>query len=179
MSVRVTSDSQWLVEPGDAIDYTITVTNDGPDAVVDARLSDTFSSVFRRSTLDRARQAQAHRVPVAGSGILTTWFSLIPGGVATYLVTANVGAAAEGPISSQVTVTAPNNLQDIGAANNVATHSYVVLPFDSEPVVNSSQGTADSTLTIDFDADIAAETVSPAALTVHASQSGASAQPSK
>jgi uncharacterized repeat protein (TIGR01451 family) len=120
--LRITkTDGLTSLTAGGQTTYTITVTNDGPNPVTGATVSDTFPGGLTAVTYTSAAAGGASGNTATGSGGISDTVALPAGASLTYTALANVADAATGPISNTATVTMPAGMIDTDPANNTAT----------------------------------------------------------
>jgi uncharacterized repeat protein (TIGR01451 family) len=156
LAVTITDNTnQGIAIAGNTVEYIITVKNNGPDAALGAKVSDTFPSFIDSDmyTIVVTGGAADLTHPAGGSGSIADTLDLPSGSTITYTVMADVDSATEGPQGETATVTAPPAVVDPIPANNMATDTisfsspvtiqnwsgYVILPTASQ--VNSVGGT--------------------------------------
>ncbi|MGH7185608.1 MAG: hypothetical protein ACREIB_04925, partial [Pseudomonadota bacterium] len=114
------SNGTTSVTPGTNTTYTIVVTNNGPSTVPNATVSDPLPAKLSNATWTcTASQGSACGAPNGQGGIATT-VSLIPGGRATFTLSASVLPDATGTLENVVTVAPPNGVADLTPGNNTA-----------------------------------------------------------
>ena len=91
--------AQGTVVPGNAVTYTITVTNTGPSNVVAGNVADVLPSAIASDTYTAAGTTGASGFTASGSGNINDTVNLATGSSITYTVVANVDAAATGTLS--------------------------------------------------------------------------------
>ncbi len=119
------TDGGGSVGAGGNVTYTIVVTNNGPNGVSGAQVSDPFGAAFTGVTWTCTGAA----CPAAsGSGNLAAVLgTLAPNGSATFTVVGAVALTAAGTLSNTVTVTAPAGITDGTPANNTVTVTNPIL----------------------------------------------------
>lgn len=106
---------------GQAVTYEIVVTNNGPNSVMGATVTDNFPAALTNTTWTAAYSVGSSG-PASGSGnINTAAVNLLSGGIATFTVTATVSATATGNLVNTATVNAPGSIRDPISTNNTAT----------------------------------------------------------
>lgn len=177
-------DGQTTAVPGTSITYTITVSNNGPDDVTGATVTDTFppelSGVSWVCVATPGSSCSA-----SGSGDITDTVDLLTGGSAVYTVAATILSSATGTLSNSVTVTEPPGVTDPTPGNNSATDSDTLDPqtdlsiakLDSpDPVTAGSSLTYTVTVTNNGPSDALAVTLTdtlPSGVTFVSSTPGA------
>ena len=126
------TDGRSSVSAGTQISYTITVRNNGPNAVTGATVTDTVPSGtagLTNVTWTCAATVGSSCSAASGSGnALATTVSLANSGSATITVTGTFGSATSGTLTNTATVTAPTAISDPNLANNTATDSDTIVP---------------------------------------------------
>jgi uncharacterized repeat protein (TIGR01451 family) len=112
------SDGQSTATPGSAIEYTVTVTNLGPDDVVGAAVTDILPDdlVDCSWTCATAGGGSCTEGPVSGS--IDELADLPSGAEATYTIQCTVDPGAVGSLANTATVTPPAGLSDPDLLNN-------------------------------------------------------------
>ncbi|MBN1210444.1 MAG: DUF11 domain-containing protein, partial [Myxococcaceae bacterium] len=115
------------VPPGGTVTYTLTVTNNGPNGVGGASVTDLFPAALTGVSWTCAPAAAC--ATASGTGNIDgALLSLASGGSATFTVTATVDPAATGTLDNTATVAVPASYTDPDAANNSATDSDTLSP---------------------------------------------------
>jgi len=83
------------VVPGNAVTYTIVVTNAGPNAVTGASVADSFPAGLTGVTWSAAATGGATGFTAAGSGNISNTVNLPVGSTITYTVHATVALTAQ------------------------------------------------------------------------------------
>lgn len=112
-------DGVTTVRRGDALQYTLTVTNHGPDAVAGAQVATTLSAQLDGIAWTCSADAGATCAP-AGEGDVADGVDLPPGASVVYVIAATVAADAEGTIESTATVAVPAGYADPDPSNDAA-----------------------------------------------------------
>ena len=118
--LRITkSDGVTSVGPGGNVTYTIRVTNDGPNPVTGATITDNFESDFTlvQYTSTASPGASGN---TDGDGNINDTITLPVGGFITYTAIGTVSALATGTLSNTATVTPPAGVNDPNVGNNTA-----------------------------------------------------------
>jgi uncharacterized repeat protein (TIGR01451 family) len=120
------TDGLDLVARGDSIAYTIVVHNPGPSTAINAPVTDdspaALENVAWTCTATPGSQCGAEN----GSDDIATTVTLLAGGSATFVVTADVAADATGTIVNTATVGAGEGVPDPDTDDNSATDSTAV-----------------------------------------------------
>ncbi len=119
------TDGLTNASPGQAITYTITVSNAGPQADPAANVTDTFPAGFTGATWTCVGAGGA-TCTAAGAGNISDTVNLPAGGSVTYTVNGTVDGAFVGVLSNTATVTAGPGITDPDPANDSATDSTTV-----------------------------------------------------
>ena len=97
---------------GQALGFTVTVTNSGPDSALGATLTDTLPAPLSPAGFSWVCAASAgSSCGGAGSGSISDQFDLAPGGTLTYLLSGPVPLGSTSQLSNTAVVTSPS--QDI------------------------------------------------------------------
>lgn len=121
------NDGQTEILPGQALTYTIPVTNLGPGAVTGALVQSTAPAGVTFGNWTCVASAGSS-CAAGGNGNISTQATLLAGGTLTYTVAATVSATASGSIATTATVTPPAGVVDPTPANNTATDIDVIAP---------------------------------------------------
>jgi uncharacterized repeat protein (TIGR01451 family) len=105
--------------PGQALTYTVTVSNAGPSAVTGVRVQDTLSAAVSAFTWTCSSAAGACGTP-GGSGNIDALVDLPVGAAAVFTITGTVPSSTTGTLTNTVTVAPPAGVTDPAAANNSA-----------------------------------------------------------
>jgi uncharacterized repeat protein (TIGR01451 family) len=105
--------------------YTVIVTNNGPNAVTGATLTDTAPAgvTFGAWTCTGAGGATC---PASGSGNVSASVTLPVGGTVTFQITATVGNNASGNITNTASIALPAGTTDPNPANNTASDTDTI-----------------------------------------------------
>jgi uncharacterized repeat protein (TIGR01451 family) len=125
----IKNDGVATVTPGQALTYTITVSNAGPSAVVGATVTDTMPAALTGVTWTCVASNFSTCGAGSGSGnALNTTVNLANGGSATFTVNATVATTVEpGPLVNTATVALPTGTTDGTPGNNSATDTDTVV----------------------------------------------------
>ena len=104
---------------GRPLSYTLTVTNDGPDAVTGASVSDSFPAGLGSVAWTCSASAGSSCTAAGSGNISDTAVNLLSGGTATYSATGVVIYGTSGPLSNTATVS--SSIHDPLTANNSST----------------------------------------------------------
>ncbi len=119
------SDSVTVVNNGQALTYTIVVSNAGPDGVTGATVTDNFPATLSPGSWTCSASVGSSCTATTGSGNIATTVNLLNGGTATFTVTATVNAAS-GSVVNTAIVAAPANVTDPTPGNNSATDTDTI-----------------------------------------------------
>jgi uncharacterized repeat protein (TIGR01451 family) len=119
------SSSAALVEPNGPVQYTIVVTNSGTDAVNGATVTDVFPAGLSNVNWTCSASGGSSCTP-AGAGNIDDLVTLLPGGSATYTVTATAPGVL-GPVVNNASVTMPGNVADASADDDTASAGFSVV----------------------------------------------------
>ena len=139
-------DGQTSAVPGTPITYTITVGNAGPDDVIGATVTDTFSAALSAISWTCVASAGS-TCTAAGSGDIGDIVDILNGGSATFTVSALIAAGATGTLGNTATVTEPVGVTDPIPGNNSATDSDILLEPATETPTDTPTDTPTSTPT--------------------------------
>lgn len=115
------TDNKTTITPGSATTYQIVVKNNGPQAVTNAPVQDTFPASLTNITWTCAGANGGSCGAANGTGNINTTVSLPVNGTATFTVNATVDASASGTIVNTATVTVPPGTIDTVPGNNSST----------------------------------------------------------
>ena len=128
--------------PGQAITYTIVVTNTGPSPATAASVTDLFPVALVAPAWTCTADAGSSCAAAAGTGNLATTVTLEAGDRATFIVTGLIAANAIGPLDNTATVTVPAGALDPDLANNTATSSVLLTPSADPQITKAGPATA-------------------------------------
>ncbi|MDC0712099.1 Ig-like domain-containing protein [Stigmatella sp. ncwal1] len=141
LAITVT-DGLTSVEQGAPLTYTLTVTNNGPNEVSGAAVTDTFPSALTGVNWVCA-PAAACSVTSGTGNIEQVLLSLPSGGTATFTVTGTVSPTVTSTLSNTATVASPASNTDPTPANNTATDTTTVTAASSADLQVSIQDAPD------------------------------------
>ena len=102
------TDGQTSTAPGASLTYTVVVTNNGPEAVTGARVTDPVpASLVGVTWTCTASPGSRCPDPASGTGEIDVLVDLLAGGTATFTVSGVVDPDATGTLVNQATVTGP------------------------------------------------------------------------
>ena len=134
------TDGQTAAVPGQAVTYTIVVSNTGPSSVSGATVADTLPASLVNATWTCSASAGSS-CTASGSGSINDTVDLLAGGTATYTLTATVSAGATGTLANTATV-ASAGVSDPDLANNTATDTDTLTPEADLSVTKTDGQTA-------------------------------------
>lgn len=151
--VDVQSEGSGTVAPGTVIEYTITVTNHGPSAVRNARVTDIFPGQLEDVEWDCVTLTPGAQCfgGLSGLGDLNQLVFLPPGGSIEFLARGKIKSGVTGTITNTATITAPVGVIDLDPSNNSASDTNTVLgrvaDLQVTKVACTDFGDCDGTLT--------------------------------
>lgn len=114
--------------PGSIVEYTVVVTNNGPNPVVGAVFKSFVSSFLTGITYGRMATGGATGGLVSGSGDVTDTLDMPVGSTVTYTFHATIMSSATIKIGSLFTIETPAGQPDIDLSNNEAFDSDTLTP---------------------------------------------------
>ena len=116
------TDDRTTVAPGEEFNYTISITNQGPSDVVDARFTDAFPATISdvNFTSSVISGTVTGNTPT-GSMDIDDALNMTAGSTLEYVTTATVNQSAEGTIENTATIEVPVGTIDIDPASNSST----------------------------------------------------------
>ena len=123
-------DGTTAAAPGQSLVYTLVATNNGPNDVSGATVSDTFPAALTALDLTAivtTGGATSSQSTGTFAGTLSDTVNLPNGSAVTYTVKATVSGGASGTIVNTATVTAPAGYSDTATSNNSATDTDTVI----------------------------------------------------
>jgi uncharacterized repeat protein (TIGR01451 family) len=132
VDLRITkTDEVTNVQPGQVLQYTIVVNNDGPADAAGARITDAFPASLTNVSYTSSGTSGVTGNTASGTGNIDDTVTLPAGASLTYQVSATVAGNASGTLQNTVTVAAPTGAVDTLPSNNSATDIDSVTPvFD-------------------------------------------------
>jgi len=121
------TNGEGTVLAGDAIVYTIVVSNPGPRAVSEARVVDAFPAVIEDVSWTCSVAGEGRCLPESGNGSISILVDLSPGGSATLVASGTVSATATGVLENTASVGLPVVFTDLNPADNTATDTDAIL----------------------------------------------------
>ncbi|MCP4656638.1 MAG: DUF11 domain-containing protein [bacterium] len=125
----VKEDGGAVVEEGQPITYSITVTNNGPHKVDEATVTDDFPPELIEISWT-CESTVGSSCTSSGTGDILDTVSILPQGTLLYKATATVADGTTGPIESTATVSVPSGMEDFAPGNNTSTVRTGVLSGD-------------------------------------------------
>ncbi|MBK6798620.1 MAG: DUF11 domain-containing protein [Acidobacteria bacterium] len=122
-----TNNALW-VTPGGQTTYVIKVTNNGPSSVTGATVNDTLPAYLSNATWSCTATAGSSCGVSNGTGNITTTVNLLPGGMATFTLTATVAVGQTADVVNTAAVTPPPGVTDPNLTNNTQTDIDKVQP---------------------------------------------------
>jgi len=128
--LRVTkTDGKTVVHPGEAVTYTITVTNAGPTAVTGAIFNDEIPAALRYVTYTAVVAGGATASSLSGIGnSITGTLNLPVGGTVTYTVKGTLDSDATGRLTNAATVVPPAGIVDPNTGDNTGIDDDEIVP---------------------------------------------------
>jgi uncharacterized repeat protein (TIGR01451 family) len=137
------TDGIAVVAPGQAVTYTIHVSNAGPNPVTNAGVVDTFPAALGAVNWTCSASAGSSCAAASGSGSISQTVSLLVGGTATFAATGTLNLAATGTLVNTATVSPPSGFVDPSPANNSSTDTdAIILPLADVSVTKTDGLTA-------------------------------------
>ena len=128
------------VYQGQAVTYTVVVTNNGTYAVTGA-VTDTVPATLTGVTWTCAASANSTCAAASGTGnTINTSATLAAAGTATYTITGTLNASS-GTLTNTATVAVPAWLTDSNTANNTATDSDPIVPAANIAITKTAAST--------------------------------------
>jgi uncharacterized repeat protein (TIGR01451 family) len=117
---------------GARLDFTLVVTNHGPEAVRGARVVDEVPAQLTEVTWS-CRASRGSRCPASGSGALDVRVDLGAGGRATFVVTGTIAPGTDGRFENVATVAHPSLARDPTDGNNTARYPIEIMASVQDP----------------------------------------------
>ena len=117
-----------LLPGGAPASYVILVSNNGPQSVINARVSDILPTQLSNASWTCIASANAS-CPASGVGTIDTLVSLNAGATVTFTLTATVQLSPEQIVTNRATVTAPQNAPDPNLVNNESSDTDLIGVF--------------------------------------------------
>ena len=123
------TDGLTSILPGNPITYTVVFSNNGPNDVENAAISDLVPASITAVSWTSAASSGSSCGQYSGSGNnITTTVSLLNGGNATFTIDGTVSQTLTGPIVNTATISPPVNISDSNPNNNSATDTDTAPP---------------------------------------------------
>jgi uncharacterized repeat protein (TIGR01451 family) len=122
------TDGQATARAGNAVTYTITVSNAGPSAAFGATVTDNFPASLTGVTWTCVASSGSSCAAASGSGNINHTVNLLVGGTVTFTAGGTLNINASGTLSNTATVTPPAGITDPNPANNSATDTDTIIP---------------------------------------------------
>jgi uncharacterized repeat protein (TIGR01451 family) len=121
------TDGAAAAVPGQAVTYTIEVSNAGPSAVTAASVADTLPATITGATWT-CTASVGSACPASGSGNIAASVDLQSGGSATFVLTGTIAPGATVLLANTATVAPPAGILDPIPVNNAATDTDTLTP---------------------------------------------------
>ncbi len=115
------TDNSDIYTPGSDVTYQIVVSNNGPDDVSEATLTDALPSAISNASWTCSAAGGASCGAASGSGAINDMPDIPVGGNVTYTFTLSVPADYSGSLANTATVAVPDGFVDPNPDNNAAT----------------------------------------------------------
>lgn len=129
------TDGLTQARPGQALTYTIVISNRGPEPVEGAGVRDIFPAALTGVTWRCATFSFAGCGAPTGTGHMSTTVNLSPIGRVVFTATGVVSAGARGTLVNTVTVAAPGGSIELDATDNRAVDRDALLGGVYLPIV--------------------------------------------
>jgi uncharacterized repeat protein (TIGR01451 family) len=123
----VTSIISGGTTPGQGVSYQLVVTNNGPNAVTGAVVSDTLPAAVTGVTWSCTSSGGSCTTPGSGNSLSGT-AALPSRATATYTIAGTISATATGVLSNTATVAPPSGTTDLVTSNNSSLVNSTLLP---------------------------------------------------
>jgi len=124
------TDGVTSVNQGATVNYTIVVTNAGPNGVTSAPVTDTFPAALTVNSWTCAATAGSSCTASGSANSRTGTVTLLSGGSATFTAGTTLSASATGSLVNTATVNVPADRNDPNTANNSSTDTdTIALPL--------------------------------------------------
>lgn len=135
------TDGIGSVQQGGATVYTIVATNNGPNPVIGATVSDAMPAALSAASWTCTAGAGAS-CPASGTGNIAATVNLAVGASVSFTVNATVSATATGTLVNTATITPPAGFNDRVATNNSATDADAIISPVADLTITNSNGVA-------------------------------------
>ena len=132
------TDGSATAVPGTSVIYTITASNNGPNAAMGSTVADVFLGAITSANWTCIGLAGG-TCSASGSGNINETVNLPSGGSVTFTVTATVSPNSTGSLSNTAIVTAPVGVVDPNPINNSGTDTDTLTP-QADLVITKSDG---------------------------------------
>ncbi|MCB1055056.1 MAG: Ig-like domain-containing protein [Acidobacteria bacterium] len=132
--------STSLAVPGEEIEFTLEVTNQGPSCSSGVTVTDAFPMTLSDVLWACSATAGSSCAGTGAGDLLDSSVSLLAGGTATYLVTATIVEGIDGSVVNTASVTAPTNSVDPNGNNNSASSTISLRDVDYGDAPNAALG---------------------------------------
>lgn len=134
-----TSDGVTSATPGEALSYTVTVSNFGPGDVLGARVQTVLPTVFQ-DPLWICQGSQGGACVGAGAGTLDELVDLPAGSQVVFQISATLDAGAIGTLTQSAHVEPPADVTDPESANNSANDTDTILAPSADLSLSKTDG---------------------------------------
>jgi uncharacterized repeat protein (TIGR01451 family) len=136
------TDGNTSVVPGTSDTYTITVSNNGPDTVTGASVSDPLPAGTIAANWAFAGSSGGGSVSgdTSGIGALATTVDLPANASVTFSFTVQISPLATGTYINTATVSPPAGVTDNDPGNNAATDTDILTPPEADLVITKTDG---------------------------------------
>jgi uncharacterized repeat protein (TIGR01451 family) len=135
------TDGSPTYTPGASVTYTLIVSNNGPNNVSGATLTDLFSPIITSASWTCLPSSGAS-CPASGSGHINHTVNIPPGGTLTYTITAVTNPAALTDLINTATISVPSGYTETNPANNTATDQDLPL-FSADLQITKTDNSTD------------------------------------
>ena len=123
--------------PGGTTTYTIVVSNNGPNDVTGATVTDALPAAITSDIFTAVGSGGASGFTASGSGNINDTVNLPNGATITYTLNATIASSATGNLVNTATVAAPSGVTDPNLSNNSATDTTPLAPQVTLAVVKT------------------------------------------
>jgi len=128
LAITKNTDNQTTVVPGGAVTYLINVSNQGPDAVSGATVTDNMPLSLTVLTWTCSASAGSSCSTGGTGNNRTGMVNLLSGGTARFIARTTLSATASGLLTNTATIAAPAGIFDPVLNNNQATDLTIIRP---------------------------------------------------
>lgn len=130
------TDNRAAVRPNDAVTYTITAGNTGPQPVTGATISDTLPAALTNATWTCSASGIGASCAASGNGSINELVNLPMGATVNFTVNATLNPGASGTLDNSASITPPGGITDPITSDNSATDSDVIVtPCAADPTL--------------------------------------------